>query len=224
VGKFPKQKVYILNRNINTWRLTPNKPTAIFLLHNMLPLLTSAQIREADAYTIAHEPISSINLMERASKAFVSWFVNHFPDKKSGISVYCGTGNNGGDGLTIARLLYDHHYEYINVKLVRFSEKESEDFKENLQRLKLLPVNVTDLVPGNSITEETSDIIIDAILGSGLNKPLSGSYRDLVDHLNRLHKTVVAVDVPTGFYADGEVDKEAIVLNQFPAARIRFFY
>jgi hydroxyethylthiazole kinase-like uncharacterized protein yjeF len=179
----------------------------------MLPLLTSAQIREADAYTIAHEPISSIHLMERASKAFVSWFINHFPDKKSGISVYCGTGNNGGDGLAIARLLYDHHYEHINVKLIRFSEKESEDFKENLQRLKLLPVNVTDLPQGNSTTEETSDIIIDAILGSGLNKPLSGSYKDLVDYLNSLHKTVVAVDVPTGFYADGEVEKDATVLK-----------
>jgi NAD(P)H-hydrate repair Nnr-like enzyme with NAD(P)H-hydrate epimerase domain len=71
----------------------------------MLPLLVSKQIREADAYTIAHEPISSIDLMERASKAFVGWFINHFQDKKQTIAVYCGTGNNGGDGLAIARIL-----------------------------------------------------------------------------------------------------------------------
>ena len=70
----------------------------------MLPLLISSQIREADAYTIANEPITSINLMERASKAFVGWFINHFPDKKQAISIYCGTGNNGGDGLAIARM------------------------------------------------------------------------------------------------------------------------
>ena len=81
----------------------------------MLPLLTSSQIREADAYTIANEPISSINLMERASKAFVGWFINHFPDKKQPISVYCGTGNNGGDGLAIARMLNDLHYKTITV-------------------------------------------------------------------------------------------------------------
>ncbi len=71
----------------------------------MLPLLIAPQIREADAHTIANEPISSVDLMERASKAFVGWFINHFPDKKTVIAVYCGTGNNGGDGLAIARLL-----------------------------------------------------------------------------------------------------------------------
>eukprot|EP01039_Chlorochromonas_danica_P021846 gene21846-27043_t len=69
----------------------------------MLPLLTSAQIHEADAYTISHEPISSIDLMERAAKAFVGWFVNHFPDRNRSVAVFCGTGNNGGDGLAIAR-------------------------------------------------------------------------------------------------------------------------
>ncbi|MEO6850698.1 MAG: NAD(P)H-hydrate epimerase, partial [Mucilaginibacter sp.] len=77
----------------------------------MLPLLTSPQIREADAYTIAHEPIASIDLMERAAKAFVGWFINHFPDKKQSIAVYCGTGNNGGDGLAIARILNRHGYQ-----------------------------------------------------------------------------------------------------------------
>ena len=86
----------------------------------MLPLLTSSQIREADAYTIAHEPIASIDLMERAAKAFVGWFINHFPDKKQSISVYCGTGNNGGDGLAIARMLKDHQYQNINVKIASF--------------------------------------------------------------------------------------------------------
>ncbi len=77
----------------------------------MLPLLTSAQIREADAHTIAHEPISSVDLMERAAKSFVGWFVNHFPNKDRSITIYCGTGNNGGDGLAIARLLNDHRYD-----------------------------------------------------------------------------------------------------------------
>ena len=93
----------------------------------MLPLLISSQIREADAYTIAHEPITSINLMERASKAFVGWFINHFPDKKQAISIYCGTGNNGGDGLAIARMLYEHHYKALNIIITRFSDKSSDD-------------------------------------------------------------------------------------------------
>ncbi|MFD1257437.1 NAD(P)H-hydrate dehydratase [Mucilaginibacter terrae] len=179
----------------------------------MIPLLTALQTRKVDAYTITHEPIASINLMERASKAFVSWFINHFPDKKRNISVYCGTGNNGGDGLAIARLLHEHGYAQMNVKVVRFSENESGDFSENLRRLQQLPVALTEISSHEVTPIETCNILIDAILGSGLNKPLSGSYKQLVDYLNNLHKTVVAVDIPTGFDADGEVDKDATVLK-----------
>jgi hydroxyethylthiazole kinase-like uncharacterized protein yjeF len=177
----------------------------------MLPLLIASQIREADAYTIANEPISSIDLMERASRAFVGWFINHFPDKRKSISVYCGTGNNGGDGLAIARLLDDHGYNLIDVKLTRFSDKASDDFNANLQRLakiKLLEINSGDAFP-----EEKCDILIDAMLGSGLNKPLTGDYKKLVEYLNSLEKTVVAVDVPTGFFTDGEIPKDATILN-----------
>ena len=178
----------------------------------MLPLLISSQIREADAYTIAHEPISSVNLMERAAKAFVGWFVNHFPDKKQPVSVYCGTGNTGGDGLAIARMLHDHHYKAINVKITRFSDKASDDFNANLKKLQKT-VQVTEIKPKDELPAEDSDILIDAMLGSGLNKPLKGDYLKLVKRLNQLQKTVVAVDVPTGFFTEGVVDADATVLK-----------
>jgi hydroxyethylthiazole kinase-like uncharacterized protein yjeF len=179
----------------------------------MLPLLVSKQIREADAYTIAHEPISSIDLMERASKAFVGWFINHFQDKKQTIAVYCGTGNNGGDGLAIARILCDHGYCNIHVNICRFSDKASDDFKANLKRLKTAKIDFEELKNGFETPSKAADIIIDAMLGSGLNKPLAGDYKKLVEHLNSLQKTVVAVDVPTGFYTDGEIPKNAAVLK-----------
>ncbi|RFZ81596.1 NAD(P)H-hydrate dehydratase [Mucilaginibacter terrenus] len=177
----------------------------------MLPLLVAEQIRQADAYTIANEPISSLYLMERASKAFVGWFINHFQDKRKSISVYCGTGNNGGDGLAIARLLNDHGYNLINVKITRFSAKASEDFEANLQRLG--GIKRLEIGSGASLPPENSDIIIDAMLGSGLNKPLEGDYRRVVNYLNGLQKTVVAVDVPTGFFTDGEIPDEAVALR-----------
>jgi hydroxyethylthiazole kinase-like uncharacterized protein yjeF len=177
----------------------------------MLPLLIASQIREADAYTITNEPISSIDLMERASKAFVGWFINHFQDKKKSISVYCGTGNNGGDGLAIARLLDDHGYNLINIKITRFSDKASDDFNANLKRLG--KIKAYEIKAGDTFPEEKGDIIIDAMLGSGLNKPLAGEYKTLVEYLNSLEKTVVAVDVPTGFFADGEIPKEAAILR-----------
>jgi hydroxyethylthiazole kinase-like uncharacterized protein yjeF len=179
----------------------------------MLPLLVSKQIREADAYTIAHEPISSVDLMERASKAFVGWFINHFPDKKLTIAVYCGTGNNGGDGLAIARILCEHGYCNIDIKITRFSDKASDDFNGNLKRLKTTKITFKELKNGIKPHAEKADIIIDAMLGSGLNKPLAGDYKILVEYLNSLQKTVVAVDVPTGFYTDGEIPKDATILK-----------
>ena len=171
----------------------------------MLPLLLSDQIRQADAFTIANEPITSIDLMERASKAFVGWFINHFPDKNQAISFYCGTGNNGGDGLAIARLLNDHQYKKLSVKIARFSEKQTGDFSSNLQRLKQAGIHIIQINKGAALPPDEGTILIDALLGSGLNKPLTGDYERLVDHINNLGATVVAVDVPTGFFAEGEI-------------------
>ena len=179
----------------------------------MLPLLVSAQIREADAYTTEHEPIASIELMERAAKAFVGWFVNHFPDRFQSISVYCGTGNNGGDGLAIARMLSGHGYQKLDVKIARFSARSSDDFDTNLHRLAPLGIGIFEIKPGEDLPEENSGIIIDALLGTGLNKPLEGDYKRLVNYLNNLQKTVVAVDVPTGFFCEGVTDPEATVLK-----------
>ncbi|MFD0751019.1 NAD(P)H-hydrate dehydratase [Mucilaginibacter calamicampi] len=179
----------------------------------MLPLLTAQQIRQADAYTIANEPISSVDLMERASKAFVGWFVNHFPDKKQGIAVYCGTGNNGGDGLAIARILFEHGYVNLNVKVARYAEKTTPDFDVNLQRLQKSAINILELLPGVDFAGETASVIIDALLGSGLNKPLKGDYERLAKFINSLSANVVAVDIPTGFFADGEITPDATVIK-----------
>ncbi|GAB3909713.1 NAD(P)H-hydrate dehydratase [Mucilaginibacter boryungensis] len=179
----------------------------------MLPLLIADDIRKADAYTIKHESISPIDLMERAAKAFVGWFINHFPDKKQGISVYCGTGNNGGDGLAIARMLQQHKYTNVNVVIARFSKKSSDDFNANLERLKSTDVPYTELLPGDKLPEEKAQIIIDGLLGSGLNKPLKDDYARLVSYLNGLNKTVVAVDVPTGLFTEGEIPADAPVLK-----------
>ncbi|MES2376443.1 MAG: NAD(P)H-hydrate dehydratase [Bacteroidota bacterium] len=179
----------------------------------MLSLLTAQQIREADAHTIANEPISSVNLMERASKAFVGWFINHFPDKGLTISIYCGTGNNGGDGLAIARMLYSHKYFNIDVKIARFSEKSSPDFDVNLARIIHMGLDLRELKPEGAFPVEKSEIIIDALLGSGLNKPLAGDYKRLAEFINEADKTVVAVDVPTGFFTDGEMDADATVIK-----------
>ena len=179
----------------------------------MLPLLTTPQIREADAYTIANEPIASIDLMDRASKAFVGWFVNHFPEKNKSISIFCGTGNNGGDGLAIARLLNSHDYKKIEVVVARFSQHATEDFTVNLARVKEMGIPLSEIAPGQELPPIESELLIVALLGTGLNKPLEGDFKRLVNHINSQHKTVVAVDVPAGLFSDGEIPKDAVILK-----------
>src|SRR4051812_24610992 len=124
----------------------------------MLPLLLSSQIREADAYTIAHEPIGSVDLMERAAKAFVGWFVNHFPEKRKSIAVYCGTGNNGGDGLAIARILSEHGYQKLDIKIARFSSSASDDFVKNQERVERMGITLTEIKSGAPLPVEDSNI------------------------------------------------------------------
>ncbi|MGZ3827830.1 MAG: NAD(P)H-hydrate dehydratase [Mucilaginibacter sp.] len=179
----------------------------------MLPLLTAPQICEADAYTIVHEPVTSVDLMERAAKAFTDYFVEHFPDKSKAITIYCGTGNNGGDGLVIAQLLHYLEYANLTVKIARFSDKASDDFNVNLQRIKQTSIPTVILAPGNAIAPETGTILIDALLGSGLNKPLGGDLKNLVAYLNTLNAEVVAVDVPTGFFTEGILNPDAVVFK-----------
>ena len=179
----------------------------------MISLITSAQIHDGDAYTIAHTPISSANLMERASEAFVSAFVNHYHDKKTSIAVYCGIGNNGGDGLAIARILKHRGYEVVKIIITRFSEKPTADFDTNLGRAKETGLDIKEINKGDAFPDEDSIIIIDALLGSGLNKPLTDDYKNIVEHLNSLDRTVVAVDVPTGLLTEGVILKDTIAIK-----------
>lgn len=195
----------------------------------MLQLLTSPQIREADAYTIKNKPISSIDLMETASGAFVKVFMEEVPDRDTLISVYCGTGNNGGDGLAIARLLKEKGYDRISVKIARFNPKESADFKINLDRLKLTGIPLFELLNTTNLPKENASVIIDALIGSGLNKALEGDLQTLIKHLNKLKKKVIAVDVPSGFPSEGIIDTGATVLRAnltitFQRPKINFFF
>jgi len=170
----------------------------------MKNLLTASQTRAADAYTIANLPIASIDLMEKAAKAFVKVFVKEVKPKQS-IAIFCGQGNNGGDGLAIARLLWDLGYHQLNVYLIQFSNKKSEDFQKNLKRLKQTPVPIYKVKRAKDVPTITDKVIVDAILGSGLNQPLTGEYELLVKQINDAAARVIAVDVPSGFFCEGPI-------------------
>lgn len=185
-------------------------------------------MRKADEFTIANMPIASIDLMERAARAFVASFLKSEFNLHKSIAIFCGKGNNGGDGLAIAHILLSLGYINIKVYIVNFSDKQTDDFTTNLQRLnemKCKKIIVNDL---DTVKNIKPDIIIDAILGAGLNKPLTGDFEKLVQFINKLNKKVYAVDVPTGFFAEGNItaDYNGIKADKticFQRPKINFF-
>src|SRR5690606_34707159 len=100
---------------------------------------------------------------------FAAAFMLLYPEKSNSILVCCGTGNNGGDGLAIARLLQASGYDSVAVWIARFADRKSDDFTANLTRLRQTPVLVTELFPADEFPSIQQHIIIDALLGSGLN-------------------------------------------------------
>ncbi|MBR9923068.1 MAG: NAD(P)H-hydrate dehydratase [Bacteroidetes bacterium] len=161
------------------------------------------QIRDWDAYTIKHEPISSLELMERASRIYSEWFKRLSPDISKPVYIFCGPGNNGGDGLAIGRLLAQDHYE-VQVFLCRIAPQLSEDTQANLDKLKgMRGMPLSEINEGDSLPEVPEGaVVIDALFGSGLNRPVEGYWANLIRHLNQLKATRFSVDIPSGLYAD----------------------
>ena len=137
-----------------------------------MKILSAKQISAADQYTIEKEAIASVDLMERAATICFKWIVQHF-DSSHKFKVFCGTGNNGGDGLAIARMLHSNGYQ-VAVYSVRFSKNTSEDFRTNETRLHHLDkANIFEVTTTKEIPRiSKDDVIIDALLGTGLNKPV----------------------------------------------------
>jgi ADP-dependent NAD(P)H-hydrate dehydratase / NAD(P)H-hydrate epimerase len=171
----------------------------------MLKIFSSEQIRRADAYTIQNEPIPSIDLMERAAGACVDWMTNFKDLSQAEILVLCGPGNNGGDGLAIARMLHQQGIRVI-VFIPDEDAKLSDDFAINLLRARDCGVEIrANKAFGIDLVSEKA-IIIDALFGSGLSKPLEGVYKELVEMINKSECITIAIDIPSGLYADKPAD------------------
>ena len=169
------------------------------LISNMR-ILNTTQIRELDAHTIRNEPIGSIDLMERASRAFCDWFTIRIDATKK-VGIVCGTGNNGGDGLAIARMLYEWGYT-VKVWIVRGGVSESGDFKTNETRLPSQIEKQDILNATEKIAFERCEVLVDAVFGSGLSRAPSGLYARVIDAINDVQALKIAVDIPSGLMAD----------------------
>jgi len=171
-----------------------------------MKILSSQQIRECDAYTIANEPVSSIDLMERASLAFVKELERTSTFQQKRVSVFCGTGNNGGDGLVIARLLRNKGWD-VDCYLVQFSENVSPDNQINQDRLQEKGGTLSIINTISDFPETIHEVIIDALVGNGITRPLEGLLGEVVRNINATSATVFSVDLPSGLYDQGDCTK-----------------
>ncbi len=171
------------------------------MLIKHMKILLSHQIREADAYTIANEPILDINLMERASRAITDCILRKYQNTNSNFVVIIGQGNNGGDGLAVARMLADAGF-HIDVYLA--AKHLSVSAKTNLNRLDNCDtVTIKTICDKISFPElKSSDIVIDALFGSGINGEVSGLYLDLIQYINVYSHTTIAIDIPSGLFPE----------------------
>lgn len=168
-----------------------------------MKIFTSAQIHELDKYTIEHEPISSIALMERAAKAITREIEEEWSNRTP-VVVFAGPGNNGGDALAVARLLTDDDY-LVSVYLFNIHNKLSADCAANKKRLlDGKRVKAFTEVKLNFDPPQLSEgtLVVDGLFGSGLNKPLSGGFAAMVKYINQSPAQVVSIDIPTGLMCE----------------------
>ncbi len=193
-----------------------------------MKIFSTDEIRRWDQYTIEQEPISSIDLMERAAAKCVEWLLREYPDAGS-FGIFCGKGNNGGDGLAIARMLMEQNYA-VTVHILEFGHKGTEDFQNNLARLHKLPQPDIHFIQSEQHFHSfpKGQVVIDAILGSGTNRNLEGVTAKLVEHINKSGRRVVAIDIPSGLFADrsskGAITIQADHTLSFQCYKLAFLF
>ena len=177
-----------------------------------MKILSAAQFKVIDDYTIEHEPVSSIDLMERASRAVADKICGRWA-LDTPVKIFAGPGNNGGDALAIARMLCEARY-HVEVFLFNISESLSPDCEVNKQRLMQYKKDELDSMRPFSVafTEvisefkppvlEEGDLVIDGLFGTGLSRPLNGGFASVVRYINASPATVVSIDIPSGLMCE----------------------
>ncbi|MBL4663856.1 MAG: NAD(P)H-hydrate dehydratase [Flavobacteriaceae bacterium] len=192
-------------------------------------IFSAEQLYEADQITTEKQEITSIDLMERAASQIFNWLHNRMKGAQVPIHIFCGIGNNGGDGLALGRLLIESGYN-VNVYIANFTDKRSKCFLINYDRIK----NVTKKWPILMKSEDDfpeidqDDIIVDAIFGIGLNRAPEGWVKSLIQYLNAEKAFRLSIDVPSGMAANEPLqDAEAVIRANhtltFQTPKLSFF-
>ena len=194
-----------------------------------MKILSAEQLSEADKISIKKQQISSEELMERAAKLVFQEIHKRLDGAHIPIKIFCGIGNNGGDGLVVARYLIQHGYP-VTVYVVNYSDKRSDDFLANYDKLKNITNDWPILLKGEDDFPEinTGDFVIDAIFGIGLNRPIEGWMAKLVELINESQAFILSIDMPSGLFADQVPGDKAAVIKaaytlSFQTPKLVFF-
>lgn len=172
----------------------------------MLPIYPSDIIRQWDDYTLKSKSIASIELMERAAMSCVIWITKNI-STYSPVSIICGNGNNGGDGLAIARLLLHSNYS-IKVFINESESKRSDDNLINLEKLRTYGyIEIIPIKPSGKIYFQKDTVLIDCIFGTGLDRPVEGFWKNVITSINESECRVISIDCPSGLFSEPSVDK-----------------
>ena len=189
-------------------------------------LFTAKQIKEIDNQTIIRQKLTSEALMERAVTNLHKQLVKALAFEKH-LYIFCGKGNNGGDGLVLARLLQPVYN--VTCVIVPFSKSGSPDFESNLAKLQNLPVKILDFSDNQDLKIDDNAIIVDAIFGTGLSRPASSIAQKAIEIINHSGAKILSIDIPSGLYADRSntpddqiVKADKVYSFQFP--KISFFF
>lgn len=171
-----------------------------------MKILTTKQIRDSDTYTIQNEPISSIDLMERAAVQLFHAFADIFPSKEK-VIIFAGPGNNGGDGIVLARLLAENLYP-VRIYIMDLGSGLSQDARSNEIRLPDLSwLSINKINEDSELPVIHSDeVIVDALFGTGLKRPIIGFPAKLISHLNSYPNDIISIDIPSGLFGDDNSD------------------
>ncbi len=178
-----------------------------------MKILTSQQIYLADNATVQNQKITLIDLMERAATVCVNWIHNKFKNSRQKVLVFCGVGNNGGDGLVIARQLFQKGYN-VDCFIVEFSKNYSDDFKENLVRLNKLDISIIHIKNNSNFPDiKENNIVIDAVFGIGLAREITGFTAKLIQNINLSKAFVLSIDIPSGMFESKSVKLSTAVIS-----------
>lgn len=193
-----------------------------------MKLFSAEQIYAADKFTIEKQQIKSDELMERAAVQIFNWMHLRMQGAPVKIHLFCGIGNNGGDGMVLARHLQEHGYN-IGVYVVNYSKTRSKDFLINLERLKDRKIWPEFLEEGTELPLiGKDDVIVDSIFGIGLNRNPDGWVVKIMEHIDQSDAFVLSVDIPSGLFTDKLPQNEKSVVKanhtlSFQTPKLVFF-